>query len=167
MNASEFLARFADVPDDLLHKLRRSGRLDEWPPEPQLYLNVAERLIPGPTEEWEMRQRLVSILREFLYHDGRSFDALMYIAAQAVQTPGEYDSNGVNVLAGIYCYLNRGGCVPWSDEQLTLTLQRYAHSTPLAHNARACLRIMVRRRPDLCSQVIGELLSKDFDEAID
>jgi hypothetical protein len=53
MNASEFLARFADVPDNLIHELRRSARLDEWQSEPELYLNVAKQLFPGPAEDWE------------------------------------------------------------------------------------------------------------------
>jgi hypothetical protein len=91
----------------------------------------------------------------------------MYVAAQAVQNLDEYESNGVNSLAGIYCYLNMDRPIPWSDEQLISTLQSFAHSDALAHNARVCLKLMVRRRPDLCTQAIGELLMSDRDDAVD
>ncbi|HEV3004890.1 MAG TPA: hypothetical protein VGX78_10535, partial [Pirellulales bacterium] len=49
----------------------------------------------------QRRQRFVQILREFVYHDGRTFEALLLVAERAAQFPDAYFSNGVNALAGI------------------------------------------------------------------
>ncbi len=148
MNAAEFLTRFADVSDTQLHTLRRSSRLDEWPADQALYLGVTKELFPGPPEDWEGRQRFVQILCEFLYHDGRTFDALIYIVEQAFQAPQEYDSNGKNALAGIWCYLNCNGVTMISDATLVETFERFANIPALAHNAKNCRDLILQRRTD-------------------
>jgi hypothetical protein len=149
MTVDSFFDHFSDLADGELHKLRRTPRLDQFPPQPSFYVDLTNRLFPGYPHDWERRQRFVSILREFLYHDGRTFDALLAVADEAVRSPDEYDSNGVNSLAGISCYLHMNRPVPFSDEELLARLARFSQTAALAHNARNCRDAILERRPDL------------------
>jgi hypothetical protein len=103
-----------------------------------LYLDLTEQLFPGPPEDWERRQRLVAILREFLYHDGRSLLALLRVAEETVRSPEEYKTNGVNALAGISCYLSMNREVPLPEKDLITSFNRFLKVPCLEHNARLC-----------------------------
>ena len=164
MNIELFLESFSDLPDAELHTLRRTPRLDEWPADASLYLDLAKQAFPGPSEDRERRQRFVRLLREFLYHDGRTFGALMYITEQASKAPEEYGANGINSLAGIYCYLNMDREAPVSDEELVANFERYADVHELSVNARQCLRVLSRRRPELRSKILDHPPKRDRTE---
>ena len=90
MGAEEFLGEFADLGDYEIHVLRdQPSRLDSQPSHSSYYLSLVNELFPlPPTEEVHSRgipalrhrHRLMCLLIEFLYHDGRSFDALLSVA---------------------------------------------------------------------------------------
>jgi hypothetical protein len=134
---------FSDYTDLQLYQLRDSGILDELPMNSEYYEQLVPEFFEDEGENWEERQRFVQILREMLYRDGRTLNALLSIAEIAAQFPDIYEPNGVNALAGIGCYLN---CTQLEAEKvppLIQILRKYAsNSTTLATNARACLRAL-------------------------
>lgn len=144
-DAHDFLERFAHIPDHMELQLIGSDEFNDWPTNQTYYLNLASQLFPGPIEDWELRQRLVSIFRAFLGHDGRTFDALMYIADVASQNPVEYNSNGTNALAGIYTYLrwNRDATIPCPTS--LKAFDRFATVTEIAHNANNIRSLIAKR----------------------
>jgi hypothetical protein len=128
-------------PDSLseLHTLRNSPRLAQWPQDLAFYVSLTKEMFPGAPDQWRDRQRFVSILCEMLYTDGRSLDALMYIAEMAAQDPN-YEGNGINALAGMYCRLLRHG--PSGHAHLLDTFQRLARTPALAVNAKQCAKLV-------------------------
>ena len=148
MDAAEFLGRFSEYPSDGLHVLRRSPVLDRFSADPTEYVAIAREFFAGCNLDWERRARLVQILCEFLYHDGRSFEALLVVAERAFVEP-EYFANGVNSLAGIWCYLNMDRPAPLSDEDLASRFTTWMQNEDLCNNARKCRELVFKRRPDL------------------
>lgn len=149
MQPAELLKRFSKYSQQQLAALRRTPVLDQLPTEFAEYTDIAKTYFAGVNDDWAGRQRLVSILCELLYHDGRSFHALLWIAGRAVWEP-EYVANGMNSLAGLSCYLNMDRPAPLSDEELLEHLKDYAANPDLRHNAERCRDLILRRRPDLC-----------------
>jgi hypothetical protein len=148
MTANELLDRLAEYPDDGLHVLRRTPVLDRFPADPATYLAIAQEAFTGADPDLVHQERMVGILREFLFHDGRSFDALMYVAERAFGEP-EYVFSGINALAWIWCYLNMERPAPLSDEELVARFERWAGNVELRNNAANCRNLILRRRPDL------------------
>jgi len=114
MDASSLLKRFEHITRDELHKLRKSSTLDSVPSDQLTYLDIVNEVFPLELtddlltdEAFDERQRVVSILREFLYRDGRTFLALMAIASRASDDQIIYNSCAVNALAGLNCYVVR------------------------------------------------------------
>ena len=147
MKIDSFMNTFADVADSELHTLRRTSRLDRWPQSPSFYFELTEQLFPGPPEDWQRRQRFVAILRELLYHDGRSFLALLRVAEETVRSPKEYTANGVNALAGISCYLGMNRKIPLPEKDLIAAFDRFLEVPCLEHNARLCRQALPSHGP--------------------
>ncbi|HEX3725298.1 MAG TPA: hypothetical protein VHV08_03605 [Pirellulales bacterium] len=148
MTAHEFLDRFSQYADSDIHSLRRTPLLDQFPTDPRVYTQIATSFFADRNIDWERRSRLVSILCEFLYHDGRTFDALLCIVEKALGEP-DYVCNGINSLAGVWCYLNMDRPASMGDEELLANFRRYAENAELLHNAKNCCELILRRRPDL------------------
>lgn len=150
MNSETFFERFADLTDRQICTLRSSSRLDHWPTDQTFYLDLTKQLFPGPPEAeyLERRQRFVNLLREFLCRDGRTFDALMYIADRAVHDSSEYGSNGINALAGIWSYLICDGKTSMSNAALIEAFERLAETACLAHNATNCRNVVLDRQAE-------------------
>jgi hypothetical protein len=148
MNATDLLDRLSQYADDELCSLRHSRILDKFPTDPLVYTKIAQDFFANCNDDWQRRNRIVSIFREFLYHDGRSFEALLLIAARALSEP-VYGHDGINALAGIWCYLNLNQPAPVRDEELLARFRKYANNTELQINARNCCQLILRRRPDL------------------
>jgi hypothetical protein len=147
MNANELLDRLAEYPDDRKHVLRKSPVLEGFPADPAIYLAIAREVYATADFDWEIRQRVVGILREFLYRDGRSFEALMYVAERSYGVPDEFQ--GINALAGISCYLRCGGEAPLTDEELVAKFNEWMQDDNLRNNAANCRNLILARRPDL------------------
>jgi hypothetical protein len=139
MTPSEFLASFDDVHDSQLHTLRFSDRVAQWTEAPEFYLDLAKQMIPGDPDAWPERQRLISILREMLYTDGRSLAALLYVAETAASN-SEYSGSGISALAGIYCFLYSHGAGDYAD--LLDTFERLAQTPALTNNALRCAQLV-------------------------
>ena len=147
MKIDSFMNAFGDLVKGELHTLRRTSRLDRWPQSPSFYFDLTEQLFPGPPEDWERRQRFVAILREFLYHDGRSLLALLRVAEETVRSPEKYMTEGVNALAGIRCYLNMNRKVPPPEKDLIAAFDRFLEVPCLEHNARLCRQTLPNHGP--------------------
>jgi hypothetical protein len=98
----------------------------------------------GWTDEVNTYQRFEDILRELLYADRRSAEALMWIIDWAVRTPG-LEGLGINPLAAFACELHFGA-LPRNLESVFVPLLRRCPGVELlAHNAEACLREIANR----------------------
>jgi hypothetical protein len=148
MTPIELLELFSRYSDEEICSLRRTPVLDQFSNESATYTQIAKSFFAGCNYDWESRQRLVSILREFLYHDGRSFEALLWIVERAF-AESEYFDNGINSLASLWCYLNLDQPAPISDEELLGRFRKYAANSELRQNAENCCSLILRKRPDL------------------
>lgn len=143
MDRTEFLSRFADLTDNELHTLRRSGRLDTWPKDQSFYVELCKQFFLADSPAIDDRQRFVQILREMLYTDGRTLNALLWIADQAYSNPERYGGNGLNSLAGIWCFLQRADLTEESKKNLRAWMNRFQEEKEyLAFNAEQCLRLL-------------------------
>jgi len=144
MDANSLLKQFEHITRDELHKLRKSSTLDSMPSDQLTYLDIVNEVFPLELtddlltdEAFDERQRVVSILREFLYRDGRTFLALMAIASRASDDQIIYNSCAVNSLAGLNCYVVRPRRVPMpmTDAELIDQLREPCHIDDTSHNA--------------------------------
>jgi hypothetical protein len=143
MDRNEFLSRFADLADDQLHTLRRSARLNDWPKDQSYYVELSKRFFDGDSFDFDERQRFVCILREMIYTDGRTLAALLWIADKALSEPEFYGGNGLNSLAGIWCYLQWAELTDDGKENLRWWMNRFREEKEyLAFNAEQCLMLL-------------------------
>ncbi|XZE18288.1 hypothetical protein SH449x_003576 [Pirellulaceae bacterium SH449] len=143
MDRNEFLSRFADLADDQLHTLRRSARLDEWPKDQSFYVEISKLFFVDDPFDIDERQRFVQILREMIYTDGRTLAALLWIADRALSEPRLYGGNGLNSLAGIWCFLQWAELNEDGKENLRGWMTRFLEEKEyLAYNAKQCLELL-------------------------
>ena len=143
------LQLFHDVPDERL--VRPLGNevieiIEQLPSEGATFEHLAgdafNVLILQPDEsEAIVFQRLETILRALLYHDGRTFRAHLKIAQLAYENPG-YSEHGINSLAAIANYLRKKRAIDIDAENLSLVLKNYESDEQLSHNAAECRRLL-------------------------
>ena len=157
MTANELLQQFEHMSRRELAELRRSARLDTLPRDQLTYLKIADEMFPAELTDdlltdgaFDRRQRIVSVFREFLYHDGRTFLALMKVASRASDDQIIYNSCAVNALAGLNCYVVRPRRVfmPMTDTELIDQLQELCQIEDTSHNANR-LTDFLRTRGDV------------------
>jgi hypothetical protein len=153
MDANKLLTFFAAYTDVELAAVRRSPEVDRFPSDPAVYTAIANEFFTDTNQDYLARHRLLRILREFLYYDGRTFDAMLTIAERTFQPP-EFTGDGSNALAGISCYLDSGRPLPLSDEELLAKLGQWTEDEDLGNNARVCRDKILRRRPDMAGENI-------------
>lgn len=135
---------FASPPSSQLEAV-----IESLPKDPGTYTAVAQEaitcLLASPeSADHETFQRLGQILAVLLYHDGRSFDACLYIADMA-STSSAVEEQAVNALAAIANYLRLGGAIPLPHDRLLAKFESYVTSPVLEFNARVCLGLLKRR----------------------
>ena len=145
------LQLFRDVPDERL--VRPLGDevmtiIERLPTDSTTFEKLAgdafEALILQPDESDDVAfQRLETILRMLLYHDGRTLRAHLKIARLAYENPG-YSEHGINSLAGIANYLRKGRVLDLDATSLSRELARYEDDEHLSHNATECRRLLRR-----------------------
>jgi hypothetical protein len=145
------LQLFHDIPDERL--VRPLGNdvvaiIDQLPTDSAIFEKLAgdafDTLILQPDESDDVAfQRLESILRALLYHDGRTLRAHLKIAQLAYENPG-YGEHGINSLAAIANYLRKGRIFDIDPTSLSKDLARYEDDEHLSHNATECRRLLRR-----------------------
>ncbi len=143
MNRSEFLRLFADIPDDKIHTLRSSSRLSGWPEDQSFYVELSKEFFTSDEADGYDLQRFAAILREMLYTDGRTMQAMLWIAEQAYQTPSRYGGHGLNALAGICNFLRRYKLDDQARLKMRTWMERFQQEPRyLAHNAGHCIQLL-------------------------
>lgn len=105
MDRTEFMSLFADLADSELHTLRESSRLNDLARDQSFYVDLRKQFFDGDPHNIDERQRFVGILLAMIHTDGRTKNALLWIADQAYFNPELYGVNGLNSLAGIWSFL--------------------------------------------------------------
>jgi hypothetical protein len=145
------LQLFHDIPDERL--VRPLGNdviaiIKQLPADASTYEELAgdafEALILRPDESDDVAfQRLETILRALLYHDGRTLRAHLKIAQLAYENPG-YSEHGINSLAAIANYLRKRRAIDVDAASLSRVLAQYENDEELSHNAAECRRLLRR-----------------------
>jgi hypothetical protein len=78
-----------------------------------------------------------------IYTDGRTLAALLWIADRALSEPRLYGGNGLNSLAGIWCFLQWAELNEDGKENLRGWMTRFLEEKEyLAYNAKQCLELL-------------------------
>ena len=101
MDANKLLGFFSDYTDLQLAAVRRTPVVDRFPSDPSVYVSMVNDFFHDTNSDLMLRFRLERILIEFLYHDGRTFEALLTVADWASQTT-EFAPDGINGLGGYH-----------------------------------------------------------------
>lgn len=149
MTWAVLLGLFQSVADERLVRpfpTEVTAIIAQLPEEPQQYEQIATAafndLILDPDESDAVTfQRVETILRALLYHDGRTFQALLTVATLAHDHPG-YGENGINSLAAIANYLRKGRPLPMAKQELERRLSDLNNDDELQHNVSECLRLL-------------------------
>ena len=156
LEKSELLAAFAEFrsPHEVRKSPRREEVLSSLGDRPEDYVALVAPIyeaLPAQDdmtiEECAELGRLVDILRELLFADGRTLEALLWIARFAADHP-EHEDEGINPLAAIR-FLCDGPLPRHTDEEMIAVFTPLMDVPALEHNARECRNAIFRRRRDL------------------
>lgn len=147
MDRTEFMSLFADLADSELHTLRESSRLNDLVRDQSFYVDLCKQFFDGDPHNIDERQRFVGILIAMIHTDGRTKNALLWIADQAYSNPELYGVNGLNSLAGIWSFLQWADLTVDEEENIRGWMTKFRQEKQyLANNAEQCLRLLDSRR---------------------
>jgi hypothetical protein len=147
MDRTEFMSLFADLADSELHTLRESSRLNDLARDQSLYVDLCKQFFDGDPHNIDERQRFVGILIAMIHTDGRTKNALLWIADQAYLNPELYGGSGLNSLAAIWSFLQWAELTVDEKESIRGWMTKFQQEkTYLANNADQCLRLLDSRR---------------------
>lgn len=118
----------------------------QLPENPETYNRIAEEafqtlLLDRDEPDVERFQRTVDILTVLLYHDGRTFTALLRVATLSNEHPA-YGFYGINALGALANYMRRGRTLPIAKAQLVRKFKAFETNEDLVHNAGECRKML-------------------------
>jgi hypothetical protein len=154
LNVSALMKAFNRFPKDLAEYRDTPELLPVFrslPPDPEAYRlavsaylpTVPDGLFRSASPKIDLHFRLEQILRELLFHDGRTFNAILCIVDWANEHPGNVEL-GMNPLGWVYAYFQSPRHIGYTKQELLQLFDRYMKNKTLAGNADSARNCVLR-----------------------